>query len=61
MRTYLANQAIESGKPLAREFFGRSAHNMTAYGSGGIHLNPDSAQGKTGMQTDAALQVYTII
>ena len=48
MRTYLANQAIESGKPLGREFFGRTP-SMTPYGSGGMILNPDSSQpGKIG-------------
>jgi hypothetical protein len=48
MRTYLANQAIESGKPLGRDFLGRSP-NMSAYGSGGMILNPDTSQpGKIG-------------
>ena len=55
MRTYLANQALESGKPLAREFLGRSPNSMSAYGSGGMLLNPESAQAnKTGMQAHAA-------
>ena len=48
MRTYLANQAIESGKPLGREFFGQSP-SMTAYGNGGMIMNADSSQpGKIG-------------
>jgi len=55
MRTYLANQAIESGKPLGREFLGRSP-NMTAYGSGGMILNPDSSQpGKIGKESNMIL------
>lgn len=49
MRTYLANQALESGKPLSREFLGRSPSQMSTYGSGGMLLNPDSTQpGKIG-------------
>ena len=50
MRTYLANQAMESGKPLGREFLGvRSPGYMNTYGSGGMILNPDSSQpGKIG-------------
>lgn len=48
MRTYLANQAIESGKPLGCEFLGRSP-SMAPYGSGGMILNPDASQpGKIG-------------
>ena len=48
MRTYLANQALESGKPLGREFLGRSP-SMSAYGNSGMLLNPDSSQpGKIG-------------
>ena len=62
MRTYLANQAMETGKPLARDFLGRSPNNMIAYGSGGLLLNPDSAQaGKIGMHTSAISHVYMII
>ena len=50
MRTYLANQAMESGKPLGREFLGvRSPSYMNTYGNGGMLLNPDSSQpGKIG-------------
>ena len=60
MRTYLANQAMESGKPLAREFLGRSSNNISAYGSGML-LNADSAQaGKIGMPADLALHSYMI-
>ena len=62
MRTYLANQAMESGKPLAREFLGRSPNSVSAYGSGGMLLTPESAQaGKTGMNTNAALHIHVII
>ena len=62
MRTYLVNQAMESGKPLGREFLGRSPNNMSAYGSGGMLLNPDSAQaGKIGMQTSATLHASIIV
>lgn len=54
MRTYLANQALESGKPLAREFLGRSAGQLTGYGANGMLLNPDSNQpGKIGKSIDA--------
>ena len=49
MRTYLANQALESGKPLGRDFLGRSP-SMVPYGSSGMVLNPDSSQpGKIGI------------
>ena len=34
MRQYLANQALDSGKPLAREFLSRSGNQMSTYGSG---------------------------
>ena len=62
MRTYLANQAMESGKPLAREFLGRSPNNVSAYGSGGMLLNPDSAQaGKIGTYTNATFYICMII
>ncbi len=48
MRTYLANQALESGKPLGRDLLGRSP-SMTPYGSGVMALSPDSSQpGKIG-------------
>lgn len=62
MRTYLANQAMESGKPFAREFLGRSPNNIGAYGSSGMLLTPESAQaGKTGMHTNHALHNHVII
>ena len=62
MRTYLANQAMESGKPFAREFLGRSPNSMSAYGSGGMLLNPESAQAnKTGMAADAAFYSHLTI
>ena len=58
MRTYLTNQAMESGKPLAREFLGRSPNSMSTYGSGGMLLNSESAQAsKAGMRTDATLHI----
>ena len=48
MRNYLANQAIESGKPLGREFLGRSP-SMNPYGGGPMLLSPDATQaGKIG-------------
>lgn len=48
MRQYLALQAMESGKPLAREFLGRSS-TMNAYGGTGILLNAESSNpGKVG-------------
>ena len=52
MRTYLANQAMESGKPLGREFLGvRSPGYMNTYGSGMV-MNPDSSQpGKIGKRS----------
>lgn len=42
MRQYLAMQAMESGKPLAREFLGRSS-TMSAYGDNGMLLNTESS------------------
>lgn len=49
MRTYLANQALESGKPLGRDFLGRSPSMNSAYGNAGILLGPESSQpGKIG-------------
>ena len=48
MRQYLAMQAMESGKPLAREFLGR-ASTMNAYGGNGMLLNAESSNpGKVG-------------
>lgn len=48
MRQYLALQAMESGKPLAREFLGRSS-TMNAYGGTGMLLNAESSNpGKVG-------------
>jgi len=50
MRAYLVNQALESGKPLAREFSGRSPSIMSPYGNGTMMLNSDPSQpGKIGM------------
>ena len=49
MRTYLANQALESGKPLAREFLGRSPSAVSQFGPG-MMMNADANQpGKIGM------------
>ena len=50
MRQYLANQALESGKPLAREFMGRSPNQGSAFGSGGIYLGDSAQPGKIGEQ-----------
>lgn len=48
MRTYLANQALESGKPLAREFLGLSPGAMSPFGAG-MMMNADANQpGKIG-------------
>ncbi len=48
MRQYLAMQAIESGKPLARDFLGRS-QGLSQYGPGGIMMNTEAnAAGKVG-------------
>ncbi|KAI9816821.1 MAG: Transcription elongation factor SPT4 [Pycnora praestabilis] len=41
MRQYLAIQAMESGKPLGRNFLGRTGGPMAAYGNGGMLLNAD--------------------
>ena len=58
MRAYLANQAIESGKSLGREYLGRSP-SMTPYGSGGMMLNPDSSQpGKIGERAKAIAMLF---
>ena len=49
MRQYLAAQALDSGKPLGREYLGRSAAPMTSYGNG-MAINADTSQttGKVG-------------
>lgn len=41
MRQYLAIQAMESGKPLARSLSGRSMGPMIPYGNAGMLLNGD--------------------
>jgi len=47
MRRYLAQQAMESGKSLGRDFLGRNAGALAAYGSGML-LNTDSSSSKVG-------------
>lgn len=48
MRQYLAMQAMESGKPLARDFLGRS-QGLSQYGHGGMMMNAETnAAGKVG-------------
>jgi len=42
MRQYLAIQAMESGKPLARSFLARSGGTMATYGSGGMLFHAES-------------------
>ncbi|OCK76780.1 hypothetical protein K432DRAFT_305626 [Lepidopterella palustris CBS 459.81] len=46
MRRYLALQAMESGKTLGRDFLGRAAGGMAAYGSGAMLLNTDTTPSK---------------
>ncbi|KAG8530336.1 uncharacterized protein KY384_004838 [Bacidia gigantensis] len=46
MRQYLANQALESGKPLTRDFLGRSTNQMSTYGGGGMYFGDPSTSGK---------------
>ena len=48
MRQYLANQALESGKPLAREFLGRSPCQISNYGSGSMYFGDSAQAGKIG-------------
>lgn len=45
MRRYLAQQAMESGKSLGRDFLGRNAGALAAYSSGML-LNTDSSSSK---------------
>ncbi len=48
MRQYLAMQAMESGKPLVRDFLGRSS-GLNRYGSGGLMINAEpNTPGKVG-------------
>jgi hypothetical protein len=47
MRRYLALQAMESGKPLGRDFLGRAGGPMAAYGSGML-MNADNGSSKVG-------------
>lgn len=46
MRQYLMVQAMESGKPLARDLFGRSPTSMNAYGNGTLVNTETSNPGK---------------
>lgn len=46
MRQYLANQALESGKPLATEFLTRSGTQSSTYGSGGMCFGDPAQTGK---------------
>ena len=48
MRQYLANQALESGKPLAGDFLGRSPSQLSTYGSGGMYFGDPAQPGKIG-------------
>lgn len=49
MRQYLAIQAMESGKPLARGFLSRPGGHMATYGGGGmLHADPNNSS-KVGM------------
>lgn len=48
MRQYLANQALESGKPYAREFLGRTPSQMNTYGGGGMYFGDPAQSGKIG-------------
>lgn len=49
MRQYLAVQAMESGKPLAREFLSRTSGTMNGYGNSGTLLTAESTNpGKVG-------------
>lgn len=51
MRQYLMAQAMESGKPLARDFFGRNPASMNSYGSATM-VNTESVNpGKVGKDT----------
>ena len=48
MRQYLMQQAMESGKPIAGDLFGRTPHPMSSYGNGTL-INPESSNpGKVG-------------
>lgn len=47
MRQYLAMQAMESGKPLGRDFLGRS-QGLSQYGHGGMMNTETNAAGKVG-------------
>ncbi len=50
MRQYLAIQAMESGKPLARSFLARPGGPMAGYPAHGLPLNPESTNSsKVGM------------
>jgi hypothetical protein len=50
MRQYLAIQAMESGKPLARSFLARSGGPVATYGSGSMLFNAEPTHSsKVGM------------
>lgn len=51
MRRYLALQAMESGKPLGRDFLGRTSSGIANYGSGSMLLNTEASSSKVGMFT----------
>lgn len=55
MRQYLMQQAMESGKPIGRDLFGRSPNPMTSYGNGTL-VNAETANpGKVGKSSTRVL------
>ena len=60
MRQYLANQALETGKPIAKELLGRSPSQIATYGSGGMFFG-DSAQASKIGESPGRLPSYVIV
>ena len=58
MRQYLANQALESGKPFAREFLGRTPSQMSTYGGGSMYFGDPAQSGKIGERLHLAQPLY---
>lgn len=57
MRQYLMQQAVESGKPIGRDLFGRSPNPMNSYGNGTL-VNAESANpGKVGESSTTVLSL----
>ena len=60
MRQYLMVQAMESGKPLARELFGRNPASLNAYGNGTLANTEPANPGKVGQYNPGVSSVIVL-